>query len=225
MSTDLAPKPEPAPPSADAWVRSGDELNDHFKARGRITQAEIDRLEAEFFAKGGEIQAIPTGVSGEDSSQFNNRTVAILGPSQFSTAEQIAHAAELTKKAYAADADLIALVKEHLPDAKSIKGLCQACSCHADKLDRILRTYFADDARAKPFRRVSSEEREAHIVKQYPAIAGTMGLRQAAATLHVSMNELKRIIALYRLKPAPTTAQVWNNPNRPATREAAEAAA
>ena len=221
MSTDLAPIAEPALP-ADAWARSAEELNDHhFKVKGRISQAEIDRLEA----AGGEIQAIPTGVSGEDSSQFNNRTVAILGPSQFSTAEQIAHAAELTKKAYAADADLIALVKEHLPDAKSIKGLCQACSCHADKLDRILRTYFADDARAKPFRRVSSEEREAHIVKQYPAIAGTMGLRQAASTLHVSMNELKRIIALYRLKPAPTTAQVWNNPNRPATREAAEAAA
>lgn len=225
MSTDLAPIPEPALP-ADAWARSAEELNDHhFKVKGRISQAEIDRLEAEFLAAGGEIQAIPTGVSGEDSSQFNNRTVAILGPSQFSTAEQIAHAAELTKKAYAADADLIALVKEHLPDAKSTKGLCQACSCHADKLDRILRTYFADDARATPFRRVSREEREARIAREYPHLITRMSESDCAKALHVRHCELKRIIALYRLKPAPTTAQVWNNPNRPATREAAEAAA
>ena len=225
MSTDLAPIAEPTLP-ADIWARSATELNDHhFNVKGRITQSEIERLEAEFLARGGCIQAIPTGVSGEDSSQFNNRTVAVLGTSKFSTAEQIAHSAERAKKAYAADADLIALVKEHLPGAKSTKGLCQACSCHADKLDRILRTYFADDETAKPFMRFSREDREAHIVKEYPAIAGSMGLRQAAATLHVSMNELKRVIALYRLKPAPTAAQVWNNPNRPATREAAEAAA
>ena len=225
MSTDLAPIAEPTLP-ADIWARSATELNDHhFNVKGRITQSEIERLEAEFLARGGCIQAIPTGVSGEDSSQFNNRTVAVLGTSKFSTAEQIAHSAERAKKAYAADADLIALVKEHLPGAKSTKGLCQACSCHADKLDRILRTYFADDATAKPFMRVSREEREAIIVREYPHLINQMSQSDCARALHVKHCELKRIVALYRLKPAPTAARVWNNPNRPATREAAEAAA
>lgn len=225
MSTDLAPKPEPAPPSADAWVRSGDELNDHFKARGRITQAEIDRLEAEFFANGGEIQQITTGESGQDSSQFNNRTVAILGASQFSTDEQKKHVRERNAKIYAADAGLVAVIAVNMPAVQTTRQLCEICKCHPDRLDRILRTYFAEDEMAKPFMRFSREDREAHIVREYPAIAGSMGLRQAAATLHVSMNELKRVIALHRLKPAPTPAQAWNNPGRPATRQAAEAAA
>lgn len=225
MSTDLAPKPEPAPPSADAWVRSAEELDDHFKAKGRISQAELDRLEAEFLAAGGCIQSIPNGVSGEDSSQFNNRTVAILGPSKFSTAEQKQHAKERIEKVSAADAELVAAVAVNLPAVQTAKQLCAICKCHADRLDRILRTYFADDETAKPFIRISREEREALIVREYPRLINQMSQADCAKALHVSHCELKRLVALHRLKPAPTTAQVWNNPNRPATREAAEAAA
>ena len=225
MSTDLAPIAESTLP-ADIWARSAAELNDHhFNVKGRISQPELDRLEAEFFAAGGEIQSIPTGVSGEDSSQFNNRVVAINAISQLSTDEQKKHVSERNAKIYAADAGLVAVIAVNMPAVQTTRQLCEICKCHPDRLDRILRTYFADDETAKPFMRFSREDREAHIVKEYPAIAGSMGLRQAAATLHVSMNELKRVIALYRLKPAPTTAQVWNNPGRPATREAAEAAA
>lgn len=225
MSTDLAPIAESALP-ADIWARSATELNDyHFNVKGRISQAEIDRLEAEFFAKGGEIQAIPTGVSGEDSSQFNNRTVAVNPVSKFSTTEQIQHAKARTEKVYAADAALVAAVAVNLPAVQTAKQLCAICQCHADRLDRILRTYFADDAMAKPFMRVSREEREAIIIREYPQLIHKMSQSDCAKALHVSHCELKRLVSLHRLKPAPTAAQVWNNPSRPATREAAEAAA
>jgi|GEM_PF-5439199 len=225
MSTDLAPIAEPALP-ADIWARSATELNDyHFNVKGRISQAELDQLEAEFLAKGGEIQAIPTGVSGEDSSQFNNRTVAVNPVSQFSTAEQRQHARERTEKVYAADAELVAAIAVNLPAVQTARQLCQLCKCHADRLDRILRTYFADDAMAKPFIRISREEREAKIIREYPQLINQMSQSDCAKALHVHHCELKRIVALHRLKPAPTAAQVWNNPNRPATRQAAEAAA
>lgn len=225
MSTDLAPIAESTLP-ADIWARSATELNDHhFNVKGRISQPELDRLEAEFLAKGGEIQEIPTGVSGEDSSQFNNRTVAVNPVSKFSTEEQRQHAKERTEKVYAADAELVAAVAVNLPAVQTARQLCQLCKCHADRLDRILRTYFADDAMAKPFVRISREEREAKIIREYPQLINQMSQSDCAKALHVSHCELKRLVSLHRLKPAPTAAQVWNNPNRPATREAAEAAA
>lgn len=45
MQTDLAPKDEPVIP-ADDWVRAGQALNEHATWKGRMTQAELERLEA-----------------------------------------------------------------------------------------------------------------------------------------------------------------------------------
>ena len=225
MSTDLAPKPEPTLP-ADAWARAGKVMNDdHFNTKGRISQAEIDEALAAYLAAGGEIQVIPMGKTGEASSEFNNRTVAVSSGSKFSLTERTEHAQALKTRIYAADASHVAMLKEHLPLATAAKDLCHVLGCSADKLDRLLRTYFSGDETAKPFMRLTREARTQHIVDQYPLIAGRMGLRQAASRLHVSMHELKRVIALHNLKPAATSAQVWNNPGRHATREAAEDAA
>jgi len=181
----------------------------HFNVKGRISQAELDRMEAEYLAAGGCIQAIPLGVSGEDSSQFNNRTVAVNPVSKFSTSEQREHAKARTERVYAADADLVAAVAVNLPavqTARQLCQLCQLCHCHADKLDRILRTYFADDATAKPFMRVSREEREGIIIRDYPHLINQMSQSNCAKALHVSHNELKRLVSLHRLKPAATAA-------------------
>lgn len=206
METDLAPKSEPTLP-ADAWARCATEMVEHhYNAKGRISQAELDRLEAEFFANGGCIQPIPTGVSGEDSSQFNNRTVAVNPVSKFSTSEQRQHAKARTERVYAADSELVAAVAVNLPAVQTARQLCQLCKCHPDRLDRILRTYFADDAMAKPFMRISREEREAKIVREYPQLINQMSQSDCAKALHVHHCELKRIVALHRLKPAPIAA-------------------
>lgn len=217
--TDLAPIPEETAP-ADLWARSGSELADHhFNVKGRLNQSELERMEAEFLSHGGCIQEIPNGVSGETTSEFNNRIVAVNHNSKFSTKEQEEYRKERINKVYAADAGLVAMVKEHLPTAQTARQLCETCKCHADRLDRILRTYFEDDPKAAQFMRHSLESREPMIIREYPAIAGKMGLREAALKLHVSIKELKRVIALHRLQPAPTAAQIWNNPGRPATKD------
>lgn len=187
MSTDLAPKSEPAPPSADAWEEVAAELNKHhFNVKGRISQAEIDRLEAEFFAAGGQIQTIPTGVSGEDSSQFNNRIVnrstafQRCGADPHTPDEKVAHECKRLERIYSGDSDLVAKIAVALPTIHQKKDLAALCDCSDDRVQRILRTYFSDDPLARPFLRNSR---------------------------------------------GATSAQFWNNPSRPATREAAEAAA
>jgi hypothetical protein len=90
MSEALAPKLEKLP--ADAWARAGAVMNDdHFNKRGRISQAELDRLQAEYLAAGGEIELIQIGVTGENNNQFNGRVVN-RNASKFSQAEREAHA-------------------------------------------------------------------------------------------------------------------------------------
>lgn len=186
MSTDLAPIAESTLP-ADIWARSATELNDyHFNVKGRISQAELDQLEAEFLAKGGEIQAIPTGVSGEDSSQFNNRIVnrstafQRCGADPHSPEEKVAHESKRLERIYSGDSALVAKIAVALPTIHQKKDLAALCDCSEDRVQRILRTYFSDDPLAQPFLRNSR---------------------------------------------GATPAQAWNNPGRPATREAAEAAA
>jgi hypothetical protein len=134
MDTDLAPIPEQILP-ADSWIRAGDALSRYYQQPGRITQDELERREAEYLARGGVIQRIPIGRSAE-VSEFNNRAVTTGNARHFTT-----------------DAQKVEQIAALLDTAKQKRDLPDALHCSDDKVQRLLRTYFADDPRAKPFMR------------------------------------------------------------------------
>lgn len=229
MSTDLAPIAEPALP-ADAWETSAAALNEHHAQSRGFNQSTLEQLEAEFLAAGGKIQVIPAGMSGMPYITYNNCPVAKQLPfSSFSRTEQDAHQAAKIKRRCAGDDTAIANIKLHMHAAKTAFDLYRACGFGADKLERLLRDYFQGDELAQSFRKMTRDQREAKVKAEYPALAARLCESECARALHIRHPELKRIIALFGLKPAPapapTPAQVWNNPGRPATRVAAEAAA
>lgn len=147
MKTDLAPVQEQAIP-ADSWVHADQAIEQHYRIPGRITQADIDRMAADFLASGGRIQEVETGVSGE-VSLFNNRPVG--GGAQFLPEERIAHDTQRIARIYEGDAEVVEKLKAALPAAEMQRDLTKACGCSRDKVVRILRTYFADDPIAQPF--------------------------------------------------------------------------
>lgn len=147
METDLAPIQEETLP-ADSWAKADQALEQHYRIPGRITQAELDRMEAEFLARGGCIQEIAAGVSAE-VSLFNGRPVG--GASVYLPEERIAHDTKRIARIYDGDAEVVEKLKEALPSAELQRDLTAACGCSRDKVVRILRTYFADDPIAQPF--------------------------------------------------------------------------
>lgn len=158
MSTDLAPIPKPALP-ADAWAKSADALDAHALIRGRIGQSDLERMEAEFLASGGLIQQIPPGSSGLNDSQFNSRIVAyqITKAGPHTIDQRVEHEHKRQERIYSGDAELVAKVASSLPACKQKRDLAAACACSDDRVQRILRTYFADDPIAQPFMRKSRD--------------------------------------------------------------------
>lgn len=207
MQTDLAPKDEPIIP-ADDWVRAGQALNEHATWKGRMTQAELERLEAEYLANGGEIRQIPMGVSAE-IVMFNNCPVVASQNSPFSHEERCAHQATKAHRRFRGDGEMVAKIKTAIPTVSTARELYEACGISADKLERLLRDYLADDESAKPFRKMSRDEREAMVKAQYPGIAAENADHICAKILHITYPELKRIIALYGLKPVRIVNE-WN---------------
>ena len=134
METDLAPIPEQSIP-ADIWAQSADVLSRYYQMPGRISQAELDALEASYLAGGGIIQRIPIGLSA-DTPTFNNRINATNNA-----------------RHYATDAQMVEQIGALLDSATQKRDLPDALHCSDDKVQRLLRTYFADDPRAKPLMR------------------------------------------------------------------------
>lgn len=147
METDLAPIQEETLP-ADSWANADLAIEHHYRIPGRITQAELDRMEAEFLARGGCIEEIAAGVSAE-VSLFNGRPVG--GSSMFLPEERIAHDTKRIARIYDGDAEVVEKLKAALPTAAMQRDLTAACNCSRDKVVRILKTYFADDPLAQPF--------------------------------------------------------------------------
>lgn len=207
MSTDLAPIEINTLP-ADAWIHSGAALDHHAGQKGRITQADIDRSRAEFLARGGQIQVIPQGVS-VDTVFFNNRVVMGATPqSPFTRDERIRHAKEadaaVRRRIIAGDAEWIAKIAVNLPACKTARDLCKVCGMSADKLDRLLRTYFADNDQAKLLMKRNRSAKEEIIRERYPLLRHTMSLTDCARELHTTNVELKRVIALHGLDKHPS---------------------
>ena len=211
MSTDLAPIEQATLP-ADAWVHSGAALDFHVSHKGRIQQSELDILQAEFLAKGGQVQEIPRGVSSE-SIKFNNRIVLGANPrSPFNKEERERHAKaadeRLRNRAQRGDDEWVAKIAVNLPACSTARELYKACGCSPDKLERLLRTHFADDEKAKPFMKLNRSSREEAVCNRYPLIRHTMSQSDCARALHVSHAELKRIVALYGLDKHPSLMEV-----------------
>ena len=61
---------------------------------------------------------------------------------------------------------MIAKIKAAIPTVSTARELYEACGISADKLERLLRDYMADDESAKPFRKLSRDEREAMVKAQ-----------------------------------------------------------
>jgi hypothetical protein len=152
MESTLAPIPEPTLP-ADVWADSAAELTKHLNIRGHIRQSDLERLEAEYLAAGGQVQQIAFGVSAQPIEPGAPRSVAVNPDSPHSAAQQLEHESKRRARMYAGDSDLVATIAVTLPAVTKKQDLVAACQCSDDKVQRILRTYFADDPIAKPFMR------------------------------------------------------------------------
>jgi hypothetical protein len=163
-----------------------------------MTPSELHQAQADFLSSGGQIIHIPIGVSGEEGSPstFNNMVVSAKGGVSIKEL-RIAHNRRLAERMRENDAAAVAIIAEHLPNVTAARALCQACRMSPDKLDRLLRSYFADDPQAVKFFRITRDEREKLIKEQYPAMRRTMSQAECARALHVRHSELKRIVALY----------------------------
>ena len=202
MKTETATSNEPSI-GADDWVRSAEALNQHNAQSWRVTKSELERMQDEFLSKGGTIQQIPRGVSGEVYSIFNNCPVKIVNPgnSVFTQDEIDQHQQKKIDKWIKSDQLLVEKIRELLPVAKLRKDLYSSCKCSDDKVQRILRTHFADDPLAAKFFRQSIEEVESMIAVEYPKLANKMSLTEMAKTLGVARKVLCRVIKAGKLKP------------------------
>lgn len=222
MNTNLAPAPEQHI-EGDAWQRSGDALDEHSRMRGRISQGDLERMEAEFLASGGRISEIPMGISSETDSHFNNTVVASNTKAVAMYEARAAHNRREHARRRDNDAVDVDLLARRLPHVKTARELCRECRFSYDKLDRLIRTYFADDPAAMQYARTSRDEREQLVKAKYRGLRATMNKEACARALHMQLGEMNRIIDLYGLDRAQATPQrKWNNVHRPATREAAE---
>jgi hypothetical protein len=207
MSTNLAPIEQSTLP-ADAWIHSGAALDFHVSHKGRIQQTELEIRVAEFLARGGQVQEIPRGVSGE-AIKYNNRVVLGATPrSPFTKDERERHAkaaeAKLRSRAIRGDDEWVAKIAVNLPACDTARELCKVCGFSADKLERLLRTYFIGDQRAIPFLKLTRTRREQLICDRYPLLRHTMSQSDCAKALHVSHCELKRVVALFGLDRLPS---------------------
>ena len=224
MQSDLSDNPEPAA-APDAWISSGDAMTTHCSQTVRVTPDLIAAKVAEFLAAGGTIDRIPIGVSAEFASHFNNTVVASNTKAVAMYEARAAHNRREHARRREQDAKDIELLARRLPHVKTARELCRECRVSYDKLDRLIRTYFADDADAMQYARKSRDEREQLVKAQYRDLRATMTKEACARALHMQLGELNRIIKLYGLdRPKTSAARLWNNPGRPATKEQAELA-
>jgi hypothetical protein len=224
MQSDLSDNPEPAA-APDAWISSGDAMTAHCTQTVRDTPDLIAAKVAEFLAAGGTIDRIPIGVSAETDSHFNNSVVATISKAEQLFEKRAAHNRRNAARWREQDAQDIELLARRLPHVQTARELCRECRFSYDKLDRLLRTYFADDPVAKQYTKTSREEREQLVKAKYPELRKTMIKDECAKALHVRFSELNRIIELYGLdRNQPTPQRRWNNLGRPATKEQAELA-
>lgn len=149
--TELAPIEEDITP-ADAWAEG---VNEPDKKSGvKINQANLEWLEIEFLANGGEIQIIPPGVSGSPDVHFNSTAAPSKNPDKFSNSRK-AHEDSRARRYYSKDDELVELITQALPSAELKQDLAKACKCSDDKVQRLLRTYFIGNPAAQPFMRKS----------------------------------------------------------------------
>lgn len=200
--SDLAPVPETVIP-ADAWIHAPAELEVHEGRKGCVTQLDLERMEAEFLARGGAIQEIPIGVSSDFFVSFNNSPISVNKNrnSPYTPTERQQHMEAKVRRRFAGDGAMVEKIRQHMPNATTAYELYTACQCRADRLQRLLQVYFADDQLAAKFMRRSREEREALIKEHYPRLILQMSETNIAKELRVSLSELRRTALEHGLAP------------------------
>lgn len=192
MQTNLAPKRE-TPIPADAWASSIGAL-DRPAGGGGIVRDELSRMMADYLASGGQIQQVAQGAT---SAPHDAPRPAPPGIGNlFTPAERLAHEARnAARKTPAAvvDAPYVAAIRQHLGAAVSGRDLSKLCGVSSCKLQRLLRTYFADDATAAPLISASRYERDA-VREQFPALIEKMSFNECAAVLEMHPERLRRLV-------------------------------
>lgn len=181
---------------ADAWATSIGALDRLGGERDQLSQ-----MMADFLANGGQIQQVEQGATRTPLSDPQPTTPHV--GTRYTIAERLAHeeqnAARKTPAAVA-DAPSIAAVRQHLDAAASARDLARLCGVSSCKLQRLLRSYFADDATAAPMISSSRYERDA-VREQFPALIETMGFNECAAVLGMHPERLRRIVDVAPVAP------------------------
>lgn len=168
--------------------------------------APIDDMVAAFLAAGGKIHQVDPGVSATDVSGVR---VLTMPSTKFDAHQQLAHAtakaSKRSRQARAGDLEAVALVKAMLPTASSAVAIANALYCTEDKLQRLLREYFADEPMADRFRRLDRDARNKEVEDQVvPAVRkaiadGMVGIYAIAKHVGICTKRLNEINVLYRL--------------------------
>lgn len=177
---------------ADAWA--GAVAADH-----AAIHAQLDQLTAEYLARGGAIAVIEPGQPAAELPQIYRVSI-----SNFTSAQHERH--ELGKAAhrYPGDTPYVACILVNIGTVTSAIDLRRVMDrmghpCSADKLDRLLRAYLAEDPRAVALTRKTRAQREAEVIERYPVLREQMSPSACAAELHMNLCDLKRIVALHGL--------------------------
>lgn len=178
------------PDIADAWAVSGEIINEFHQ--GSMTSAELAALTAEFLARGGKIEEVPSGTLTAKEVPFNIHLSKDFTPEKASEHER-RRKARIEKE----DKPLVEKLNEWLDKGMSRHEIQDGLGVGYDKLQRLLRTYFEDDPRADAYRAVPKQDDQEADYTQYAALRETMEHAQACRAMHIGWTKGKTLMDLW----------------------------
>lgn len=185
----------------DEWAAVGP------KAAPLDARAELARQTAEFLAQGGKIQEVPVHATGIiEGAYFMSFPVgarATPDPELKRKAEQARYGD--VKKKLSRDDKAAEKLSGLLDAAATLAGLAADMGCSVDKVQRLIRDRFADDARADPFRKRTREESRALFEKDLLSRiaaaqqAGARGIWAIAHSCNANFNCVAQVNKKFKL--------------------------
>lgn len=143
------------PEIADAWSVAPAIYQEFHSAS--LTSSDLDRMMADFLARGGQVEEIPSGVISCNDGAYNRISLSPGKKQPFTLEEMMEHQRKRETKAREEDSYLVAQLGALLPARPKRKEILEQLHCTDAKLQRLLRNYFKGEPLADPYRRGAKE--------------------------------------------------------------------
>lgn len=173
---------------ADAWANS--------IVPGPIDKAaELDAMVRDYLAAGGCIHQIAPGISADGDCKIDKRLVRVVGVSQFSASEHMAHAAGKERRNTKRDAELVARIAELL-DTPNRALLAKTLGVSDGLVKRLLQEHYPDS----PLLHERFDDGPALARVRQLIAEGVTGYVNICKGANVCYKTLKRLESKYKLK-------------------------